>query len=38
MANEIQGINLLMWQKWFGWEFGNDAKGKLQLLLQGDMY
>jgi hypothetical protein len=38
IASEIQGINLLMWQKWFAWEFGNAAKGKLQLLLQGDMY
>jgi hypothetical protein len=38
IASEIQGINLLMGQKWFAWEFGNSAKGKLQLLLQGDMY
>jgi hypothetical protein len=27
-----------MGQKRFAWEFGNGAKGKLQLLLQGNMY
>jgi len=31
-------ISLLMGRRWFAWEFGNGAKGKLQLLLERDMY